>query len=101
MLSHNRLSNFRAWLLPLLQERIQNTNMQYFARYFLPLAQSLKDRAEKAQNGAKPVEAKNLEILYYQVWDLWPSFCRTPVDLADSFKFVAKALGTALTDEPL
>ena len=38
-------------------------------------------------------------MLFYQVWDLFPSFCRSPNDIAQSFKLIAKTLGTEMQQD--
>lgn len=73
----------RAWLLPLFKENIKKTNLLYFVRYFIPLADRLKQRSLEAQQQNRNVEAKNLSILYFQIWELFPSFCNHPTDLTE------------------
>lgn len=36
---------------------------------------------EQAESNKKLVEAKNKQIVYGQIWDLFPAFCDLPVDL--------------------
>src|SRR3569832_1304394 len=46
-------------------------------------------------------ESKILRAIYVQIWDLLPSYCKSPLDLCQSFKYIAKFLGSALIDCPL
>jgi ribosomal RNA-processing protein 12 len=89
----------RLWILPLFKQRITNTEMQYFTKYFLPLSTQLQQRIQKEQETGSAVAAKNFTILYYQIWDLFPSFATYPTDVTTSFKGLAKTLGNMLTSD--
>eukprot|EP01116_Phalansterium_solitarium_P021664 TRINITY_DN6825_c0_g1_i2.p1 TRINITY_DN6825_c0_g1~~TRINITY_DN6825_c0_g1_i2.p1 ORF type:complete len:1290 (+),score=619.19 TRINITY_DN6825_c0_g1_i2:80-3871(+) len=95
-----KTNRLRAWLLPLLKPAIKHAELLFFAQYFVPLAQRLKERFAVAKQKGLSMEAQNLQILYLQVWDLWGSFTVYPTDLPQSFKFVAKTLGDKITEEP-
>ena len=41
--------------------------------------------------------SKTFEVLSYQMWSLLPGFCTYPTDLGESFKNLARILGTQLT----
>merc|ERR1719309_1626752 len=42
---------------------------------------------------------KTYEVLVYQIWSLLPGFCKDPVDLKESFKNIAKIIGTELSQK--
>lgn len=46
----------------------------------------------------RTVESKTYDALQMQIWSLLPGFCTTPTDLKESFKGIAKILGSALSD---
>jgi len=85
-----------SWLLPIFRDNIKQTELGFFAEYFLPLAAKCLNRSQiSGQNGDK-IGQKTYEVLTYQIWSLLPGFCNCPVDLALSFKAVAKILGVQL-----
>ncbi|KAF2078694.1 hypothetical protein CYY_000065 [Polysphondylium violaceum] len=96
---HSKERVNRNWLLPLLRDNIKYTNLSFFIEYFLPLANDMKTKARNAEGEGLYVEARNLDILYSQVWDLLPGFLNHPVDADQSFKLIARNLGTLLTEE--
>jgi len=87
-----------AWLLPVLKEHIQNTELGYFIRHFLPMAVQVRQKALAHREAKQDLEAKVFETLLAQIWSLLPGFCSNPVDLVESFPKIAKILGTALKD---
>ncbi len=106
-------SSSRVWLLPMFKSYIKNTQLQFFVQHFLPLASEVQQRSKKYEEEGSLVKAKNFSIVYYQIWDLFPSFCNYPTDVAQvqcldenlliypqSFKLIAKSLGTSLSNEP-
>ena len=44
------------------------------------------------------VKAKVYDALQSQIWSTLPGFCTKPTDLKESFKGIAKILGSALND---
>ncbi|XP_034255302.1 RRP12-like protein [Thrips palmi] len=88
----------RSWLLPILRESIRDTQLSFFVEYFLPLAGvSWKTSKDLAAQGRK-AESVVYELFQAQVWALLPSFCNHATDIKDSFKSLAKILGTLITD---
>jgi hypothetical protein len=74
------LSN--AWLLPILREHVRFSPMSVFVSKFRPLGDELGNLADTAEEDGRAVEAKNAAMLASQVWDVLPSFCHSPSDLA-------------------
>ncbi|GAA93902.1 uncharacterized protein L969DRAFT_57619 [Mixia osmundae IAM 14324] len=93
----------RAWLLPLLRNKIANTELSHFVDFFVPLSESLFDKKSKAEQAAKAagkaqgsdVSAKIYEALVEQIWALFPGYCDLPTDLHTSF---TKKLGELLSN---
>ena len=54
---------------------------------------------ECEQQGRK-VESKTYNVLQFQVWSLLPGFCKGATDVVQSFKGIARILGSALSDRP-
>jgi len=88
----------RAWLLPIMKEYVQKTEMQYFISHLLPISAKLREKSLIARDNKQDLEAKVFETLQSQLWSILPGFFTNPVDLKDAFKNIAKILGTALTD---
>lgn len=84
----------RGWLFSLLKDHIQNTQLQFFIDYFMPLAQQFLDRAQREEPNSE--FGKGLLALVDQIWALLPGFCTYPVDFTKSFKAIASGLGAQL-----
>nr|CAG4647640.1 EOG090X00E0 [Moina brachiata]SVE92835.1 EOG090X00E0 [Moina brachiata] len=83
-----------SWLLPIMRENIQNTELAFFIEYFLPLAQTCKSRVKDQDRVAPRV----YDLIQRQIWALLPGFCKFPTDVDAAFKQIAKLLGQCLTD---
>ncbi|XP_061545527.1 LOW QUALITY PROTEIN: RRP12-like protein [Phycodurus eques] len=90
----------RSWLVPVIRDHVKNTHLGFFTSYFLPLASTLKQRAEDFEQAGQKLEAKVYQTLQLQIWTMLPGFCMCPVDLVTSFKGVARSLGTAINERP-
>ncbi|XP_013379809.1 RRP12-like protein isoform X2 [Lingula anatina] len=90
----------RSWLLPLLRDSIRETELGFFASHFLPLAAKLRNKSLQHAQEKRQVESKTYDALQMQIWSLLPGFCNNPIDLPQSFKGIAKVLGSAISDRP-
>uniref|UniRef100_A0A665UWY0 Uncharacterized protein n=1 Tax=Echeneis naucrates TaxID=173247 RepID=A0A665UWY0_ECHNA len=90
----------RSWLVPVIRDHVKNTHLGFFASYFLPLASTLKQRAEELEQEGQKLEAKVYQTLQLQIWTMLPGFCTCPVDLVVSFKSIARTLGMAINERP-
>ncbi|NXP25115.1 RRP12 protein, partial [Scytalopus superciliaris] len=90
----------RSWLLPVLRDYVEGTRLGFFTSYFLPLAATLKNRAQEFTQAGKSVEAKLYDTLQWQVWTLLPGFCTHPTDVLGAFKGLARTLGMAISERP-
>ncbi|XP_077992398.1 RRP12-like protein [Glandiceps talaboti] len=88
----------RSWLIPVLRDNIRQTELQFFIKYFLPLASKLKTKSLELLQSGQMVESKTYDILQSQVWSLLPGFCTSPTDLVQSFKSIARILGSVLNE---
>ncbi|KAG8934740.1 hypothetical protein FRC02_009321 [Tulasnella sp. 418] len=75
----------RAFLLPLLGNRITNTTLGHFVQYFVPLSEKLFDLHSTAEENNKMVEAKIWEACIDQVWACLKGYCEAPTDLTTAF----------------
>lgn len=90
----------RSWLVPVIRDHVKNTHLGFFTSYFLPLASTLKQRAEELEQAGQKLEAKVYQTLQIQIWTMLPGFCTCPVDLLTSFKGIARTLGMAINERP-
>lgn len=88
----------RSWLIPVIRDHVKNTHLGFFTTYFLPLASTLKQRAEELEQAGQKLEAKVYQTLQLQIWTMLPGFCTCPVDLLASFKGIARVLGMAINE---
>jgi Ribosomal RNA-processing protein 12, HEAT repeats len=74
----------RAWLLPILRDNIENTNLGHFIRHFVPMSERLYERALEREDGMqKTMESKVLETLVQQIWGLLPGYFDMPLDFPE------------------
>uniref|UniRef100_A0A7N8X2L9 Ribosomal RNA processing 12 homolog n=1 Tax=Mastacembelus armatus TaxID=205130 RepID=A0A7N8X2L9_9TELE len=90
----------RSWLVPVIRDHVKNTHLGFFTSYFLPLASTLKQRADELEKAGQNLEAKVYQTLQLQIWTMLPGFCTCPVDLLASFKGIARTLGMAVNERP-
>lgn len=90
----------RSWLIPVIRDHVKNTQLTYFTSYFLPLALTLKQKAEELEKSGQKLCAKVYQTLQLQIWTMLPGFCTKPTDLISSFKNIARSLGMAISDRP-
>lgn len=85
----------RSWMLPVLKEGIHGAPLKYFIDYFLPLATICRKQSQSSQD---QVAIHSYKLLHSQIWSLLPSFCYNAPDLCESFKGIAKILGTIINE---
>ncbi|KAF3915003.1 hypothetical protein AA313_de0205727 [Arthrobotrys entomopaga] len=89
----------RAWMLPILRDGVQNTNLSHFKREFVPLFKSLFERIQSLSAGAKEktMGVKVFETVVSQIWSVFPGYCDLPLDLEDGFDMeMAEVLANVL-----
>ncbi|OQS01528.1 hypothetical protein ACHHYP_00672 [Achlya hypogyna] len=89
----------RAWLIPVLREAVKQipSRLEFFATHILNLAKNCE--AVARADSTTPLESKRMQARTMQLWSLFPSFCTKPVDMANSFKKIAKTLANAMSDK--
>ncbi|XP_055342940.1 LOW QUALITY PROTEIN: RRP12-like protein [Paramacrobiotus metropolitanus] len=90
----------RSWIIPILRDNVQDTELEYFSAFFLPLASQLRSKSALLSAAGETAEAKSCDILQEQIWSLLPGFCTRPKDIVKNLKSVAKILGQALDERP-
>ncbi|XP_068623812.1 RRP12-like protein [Battus philenor] len=90
----------RSWLLPVLREKIVNSNLKYFATEILEMATFCRRRSREYTQQNNMPKSHTYDLLCNQFWALLPSFCNSPKDIKDNFKSLARVLGNVLKDNP-
>lgn len=96
---NNQVDISRTWILPLLREAVTGSTLEFFFNDIFRVAcqcQKLWKKEEAAKNVAM---SHTYELLWCQLWGLFPGFCRKPTDI-HNFRYIAKSLGTALNENP-
>ncbi|KAF3110151.1 hypothetical protein TWF706_000887 [Orbilia oligospora] len=89
----------RAWMLPILRDGVQNTNISHFKSEFIPLFKALFEKAQSlsASQKEKTMQTKVFETVISQIWGIWPGYCDLPLDLEESFDMgLAEVLANVL-----
>lgn len=85
------------WMLPILRDNIEKSDLSFYVDTLVPLTAALKIKSETHKSSGNTLDSRVCFNLEYQIWNLLPSFCKHPTDLMTSFKKIAKTLGTLLT----
>ncbi|KAL0374605.1 UNVERIFIED_CONTAM: RRP12-like protein [Sesamum radiatum] len=94
------LSEGNLWLFPILKQYTVGAHMSFFTNSILPMVGEMKRKSAMLEQEGKIQSARSVDGIVYSLWSLLPSFCNYPVDTAESFKDLERALCTALQDEP-
>lgn len=90
----------RSWLLPVLKEKITNSNLKFFATEILEMATFCRKKCRELAEEKNMAASHTYDLLCNQLWALLPSFCNHPKDIKDNFKMMARVLGNVLKDNP-
>ncbi|CCG80651.1 Putative uncharacterized protein [Taphrina deformans PYCC 5710] len=86
----------RAWLLPVLRDNVQNTNLSFFVKELIPLSESFYPKSEGAE-----VDNKIFKTVIDQIWTSLPGFCDLPLDLPTALTTdVAEIFANVLYKQP-
>lgn len=85
----------RSWMLPLLREAIAESTLEYFAKNIVPLADHCQAEWKRCLAVNDSPMAFTHELLWNQLWGLFPGFCRRPLDMYN-FGKLARKLGDQL-----
>lgn len=84
-----------SWILPLLREAVNRSSFRYFYEHILPLANRCFENWESHKQQENMALARTNELLFCQLWGLFPGFCREPIDILE-FGSIAPTLGDHL-----
>ncbi|KAK6131765.1 LOW QUALITY PROTEIN: hypothetical protein DH2020_034461 [Rehmannia glutinosa] len=94
------LSESNLWLFPILKQYTVGAHLSFFTKSILPTVAEMKRKSAVLEQEGKMYSARSVDGIVYSLWSLLPSFCNYPVDTAESFKGLERALFTALQEEP-
>ncbi|KAL0346791.1 UNVERIFIED_CONTAM: RRP12-like protein [Sesamum calycinum] len=94
------LSGGNLWLFPILKQYTVGAHLSFFTKSILPMVGEMKRKSAMLEQEGKIQSARGVDGIVYSLWSLLPSFCNYPVDTAESFKDLERAVCTALQDEP-
>ncbi|XP_008450964.2 uncharacterized protein LOC103492395 [Cucumis melo] len=99
-LDTENLSQINIWLLPILKQYTVGAHLGYFTKTILGMIEEIKRKSQKLEQQGMIFSLRSMDSLVYSFWSLLPSFCNYPLDTAESFKDLQKALCVALNEEP-
>ncbi|XP_012287618.1 RRP12-like protein isoform X2 [Orussus abietinus] len=89
----------RSWLLPVLKDCIKQASLSYFINTLLPLAVMCEKKSTGLMETNDGVGSHTYALLMSQIWALLPCFCNDADDIKDSFKNIARILGSAISEK--
>ena len=75
----------RAWLLPILRDHVQNTNLAHFRSELVPLSETMFQKVIDHGSLEKTMEIKIYETLVQQIWAILPGYCTLALDIPTAF----------------
>ncbi|KAI8020694.1 RRP12-like protein [Camellia lanceoleosa] len=94
------LSEANVWLFPILKQYTIGARLGFFTKSILAMVGIVKKKSQMLEREGKIYSSRSVDGLVYSLWSLLPSFCNYPLDVAESFKDLEKALSRALREEP-
>ncbi|KAG8373862.1 hypothetical protein BUALT_Bualt11G0069400 [Buddleja alternifolia] len=94
------LSEANIWTFPIMKQYIVGADLKFFTNSILPMIGAMRRKSATFEQDGKIYSARSVDGIVYSLWSLLPSFCNYPVDTAESFKDLQRALCIALQEEP-
>ena len=76
------------WLLGFLKNHIFSAQLSFFATSLIPVIEKLQKNRAKSKKENRLYEAKVLDNITGQVWELWPAFAKHAIDIEKGFHLV-------------
>lgn len=73
------------WLLPFLKGHLDTADLAFYANTFVPIIEKLQKNRATSKKENRLYEAKMLDNLTGQLWELWPAFCKRAIDISVGF----------------
>ncbi|XP_058079848.1 uncharacterized protein LOC131228033 isoform X2 [Magnolia sinica] len=94
------MSEANVWLFPILKQYTVGARLSFFTQSILGLVGRMRQKSQMLEKEGRIFSSRSTEALVYSLWSLLPAFCNYPVDTANSFGGLTKALCHALREEP-
>lgn len=94
------LADANVWLFPILKQYTVGAHLGFFTESILDMVGFVKHKSAMLEQEGRIHSARSVDGLVYSLWCLLPSFCNYPLDTAESFKDLEKALCGSLVEEP-
>uniref|UniRef100_A0A2P2LQ88 Uncharacterized protein n=1 Tax=Rhizophora mucronata TaxID=61149 RepID=A0A2P2LQ88_RHIMU len=93
------LSEVNVWLFPILKKYTVGAHLSFYTETVLGMIGTMRQKSRQLELAGRIVSARSIDAVAYSLWSLLPSFCNYPVDTAESFKDLEKALFVAIQEE--
>ncbi|KAK9275403.1 hypothetical protein L1049_022667 [Liquidambar formosana] len=93
-------SEANVWLFPILKQYTVGAHLSFFTKSILGMVGPIRQKSRRLELEGRIFSSRSTDALVYSLWSLLPSFCNYPLDTAESFKDLEKALCSALHDVP-
>ncbi|KAK9110878.1 hypothetical protein Scep_018397 [Stephania cephalantha] len=94
------LSEVNVWLFPILKQFTIGGHLTFFLKSIVVAVGLIRQKSLMFKQEGLISSFRATESLVYALWSLFPAFCNYPLDTADNFKALVKALCGALQGEP-
>jgi len=75
----------RVWLLPILRDNVQNTELAHFRSELVPLSEVMYQMVIDHASSEKTTQIKLFETIVAQIWSILPGYCTLPTDITTAF----------------
>ncbi|KAA8544895.1 hypothetical protein F0562_019710 [Nyssa sinensis] len=93
-------SEANVWLFPILKQYTVGAHLSFFTDSILAMAGHARQKSQMLEQEGRIYSSRSVDGLVSSLWSLLPSFCNYPLDTAENFKDLERALCSALCDEP-
>ncbi len=73
------------WILPLLKNNVNRTNLSFFFFFLLPIADMMMKQRESSIKNNMRIASKQSDSMCHMIWNIFPSFCIYPKDFSVTF----------------
>ncbi|KAF6170949.1 hypothetical protein GIB67_014766 [Kingdonia uniflora] len=81
-------------------ENLLSSSLSFFTKSILGMVGAIRHKSRQLEQEGRIFSSRGTEALVYSLWSLLPAFCNYPIDTANSFKGLQKALCSTLRDDP-
>lgn len=93
------LSEVNAWLFPIMKQYIVGARLSFFKESILGMIGVMRRKSQVLKLKGEVFSSRSTDAHVQCLWSLLPSFCNYPIDTAESFSELGKALCSELQEE--